>query len=105
METRGKRKQEQRTQNKGKKKKLIDVRYASSAKSDITSKITSSIVGTLQMKTSALHEPLNLECNPSIHKVMKVAVDVLQRECIWINEIFGDLKMKLRWQVHKGGAG
>ena len=49
------------------------------------------------MKTAALHEPFNLECYASVYEGVEVAVNMLEREGVGIDEIFGNVEMKFGW--------
>lgn len=56
-----------------------DLRYAASAKPQVCSQIAALGIGTLEMKASALNQPLHLELDAGINEAVEISAGVLER--------------------------
>jgi hypothetical protein len=87
------------------RRKEGSILYAPPAKPHVTPQIAARVTRTFEVQQPPLHEPVYLELDARVDKVVEVAVGVFERQRIGIGEMFGDEEVDLGRQGGEGRFG
>jgi predicted nucleotidyltransferase len=60
------------------------------------------IIRALEVQTTALEEPVDLELDARVDQVVEVAVHVAEREGVWVDKLVADEEVDLWREIHEG---